>query len=138
MLVELRGTEGPEFSASVFSVEQQLPAPSLLLMREAAEEAVLLTVRTGSEVDCIGVTASAPIADPQAPQPVDHDRLSVGIGQLAEEIAGAGVERVDVAVAEIADQYVAAKPAEARRSQRHAPRRIELLTLGESRLHLTA
>src|SRR5260370_7668670 len=124
MLVELRGTEGPEFSASVFSLEQQPPAPSLLLRREAAEEAVLLTVWTGSEVDCIGVTASAPIADPQAPQPFDHDRLSVGIGQLAEEIAGAGAERVDVAVAQISYQHLAAHPAQLPRIQHPAPRHI--------------
>src|SRR5258708_9241481 len=98
----------------------------------------MLTVRTGSEGECIGVTGRAIMADPEAPQPVDHDGLYVGIGQLAEEIAGAGVERVDVAVAEIADQYVAAKLAEGRRSQHHAPRRIELFTLGELHLHVTA
>src|SRR6266567_7415216 len=105
---------------------------------EAAEEAVLLTVRTGSEVDGIGATAGASVADPQTPQPVNQDHLSLGIDDRAEELTGTGIESVDATVAEVADQNRAGKLAEARRSLRQAPRRIEMPVLGESRNHLTA
>src|SRR6266699_5134377 len=105
---------------------------------EAAEEAVLLTVRPGSEVDGIGVTAGASVADPQTPQPVNQDLLPLGIDNRAEELAGTGIESVDATVAEIADQNRAGKWAEARRSLRQAPRRIEMPVLGESGKHVTA
>ena len=45
--------------------------------------------------------------------------------QLARAGAGGRVVGVDVAVAEVADEQVAAEPAEAARRQRQAPRRVE-------------
>src|SRR5262249_29869533 len=71
---------------------------------EAAEEAVLLAVRIGGEVDRAGFTAGASVADLQGPQPVDQDPLSLGIDDLADELARVGIKGVDAAVAEIADQ----------------------------------
>src|SRR5713226_7854367 len=106
--------------------------------REAAEEAVGLIVWTGGEVDLVGVAAIAAVADPEGPQPVDDNRLPVGTAQLVEELTSRGIEHVDVTIAEIADQYIAGELAKTGRSQRHAPRRIELPVLGESREHVTA
>src|SRR4029077_17030854 len=100
--------------------------------REAAEESVLLAVRTGREVDRLAATASPIISSLQAPQPIDPDLLAGGIDDRCQELAGAGTESVDAAVAEIADQNVAGKLAKARRSQRQAPRRIQMAMLSES------
>src|SRR5262245_41968488 len=103
---------------------------------EAAEEAVLLAVRTGSEVDGVGLAAGASVADLQRPQPVDQDSLSLGIDDLAEELARVGIKGVDATVSEIADQDVAGKLAEARWRLHDAPRRIETAALGEARKHV--
>src|SRR5262249_24387020 len=67
---------------------------------EAAEEAVLLAVRTGSEVDRVGIAAGASVADLQRPQPIDQDSLSLGIDDLAEELARVGIKGVDATVSE--------------------------------------
>ena len=58
----------------------------------------------GGEVHRVGVAAAAAVADLQRPQPVDLDRLAVGVLQLSQEAAGGGVEGVDAAVAEVAHQ----------------------------------
>src|SRR5262245_5073395 len=105
---------------------------------EAAEDAVLLSVRTSREVDRVGGTAGASVADVKGPQPVDQDRLSLGVDDLAEELARVRIEGVDTTVPEIADQNVAGKLAEARRSLHHTPRRIEMVARGESREHVTS
>ncbi len=81
---------------------------------EAAEEAVLFTVRTGSEVDRVRLTADGSVADPQGPKPVNQDLLPLGIDDDAEERAGAGIESVDATITEIPDQNSAGKLAETR------------------------
>ena len=60
------------------------------------------SIEAGGEVDGVGVAAVAAVADLQRPQPVDLNRLAVGVLQLAQEVAGGGVEGVDAAVAEVA------------------------------------
>src|SRR6266540_6631560 len=82
------------------------------------------------------VTTAAAVAEHDRPQPVDGDRLPVRIAHLVNKFTGRGIERVDVAVTEIADQEVAVELTEPGRSECHAPRGIELAVLGESRKHL--
>src|SRR5262249_49707435 len=83
-----------------------------------------------------GVLAGAAlaIAKPDPPQPlgtrtveaaVEDQRLAVRVLELTQEAAGLQLKDVDTAVAEVADQQVAAELAEAVRGDRHAPGRIE-------------
>src|SRR6202030_2229219 len=58
------------------------------------------------------------------------DRAAV-LAQLAEELAGRGVEGVDPAVTEVPDQDVAAEGSEGGRRQRHPPRGVEPALAGE-------
>src|SRR6202035_1836444 len=65
------------------------------------------------------------------PQPVDHERLAVGAVELIDK-PPARVEHVDPAVAEVADEDVAAEPAEGKGCPRDAPGRIERPAAGEA------
>src|SRR2546421_5649379 len=62
----------------------------------------------------------------QSPQAVNSDRAAARPAELALELAGRRVIGVDPAVAEVADQDVAAEGAEGRRRQGHRPGRVEL------------
>src|SRR6476660_7062381 len=64
----------------------------------------------------------------QAPQPIDGDRAASRPAEPALELAVCGVIRVDSAVAEVADEDVAAESAERRRRPRDCPRRVKLAT----------
>src|SRR6516165_4773217 len=75
-----------------------------------AEQTILLAVRTRGEIERIGA-GCAPAAQGQLPQPVDNQGLAVGAIEFVDE-SPARVEHVDLAVAEIADEDVAAEPAE--------------------------
>ena len=65
---------------------------------------MLLVGQAGGEVHGVGVAAVAAVADLQGPQPVDLNRLAVRVFQRVQELAGRGVEGVDVPVAEVAHQ----------------------------------
>ena len=56
---------------------------------------------------------------------VEDQGLALGVGELAEELAGLQVERVDVAVAEVADQQVVAELPEVVRGDGNPVRRVE-------------
>ena len=60
---------------------------SLFVGSEAAEQTIGLVVRTGGEVEHIPVAA---IAEHDRPQPVDDDRLAVGIAHLVRKFPVAG------------------------------------------------
>src|SRR5262249_14082174 len=76
---------------------------------DGAERAIGFTVRPGREIDSVGARIS-PTAQGQRPQPVDHDVAIVVVPEAAEKMP-VRIERVDLAVAEIADEDVAAEPA---------------------------
>ena len=65
--------------------------------RQRAEQAVRLAEGAGGEVHRVGVAAAAAVADLERPQPVDLDRLAVGVLELAQRRSGGGVEGVDAA-----------------------------------------
>src|SRR6266699_3252957 len=77
----------------------------------------------------LGMTLSEPAGN-RSPHALDGDRAAV-VSQLAEELAGRGVEGVDPAVAEVSDQDVAAEGSEGGRRQRHRPRGVEPILAGE-------
>ena len=92
---------------------------------EAAEKTVLLAVDPGCEIHAIGIAAIAAIAVDQRPEAIEYDRVSCGIGELAEEEVGHRVVGIDRAVAEIPDKKVTGETAEPRRRDIESPRRIE-------------
>src|ERR1700685_3018221 len=55
------------------------------------------------------------------PQVRDHDRVAAAVGQFTDKLVILQVIRFDGAVAEIADQQIAAKRTEARRRNGEAP-----------------
>jgi hypothetical protein len=96
--------------------------------RDLAEQAVGLIVGASGEIErvTVGVQESA---EHQRPQAVDRDRPVLLVAQFVLEPA-AVVERVDppgklAGIAEIADQDVAAEPAEAGGRASDAPGRVE-------------
>src|SRR5579863_8997698 len=71
-------------------------------------------------------------AEGQRPEFVDGDRLAIRAFELIDELAARRVD-IDAAVAEIADENVAAEMAEARRRHGETPRRVERTVLGKAR-----
>src|SRR5215467_4292827 len=88
------------------------------------EQAVRLAIRSGGEEElaCLG---GVPVAEHEAPEPIDDDRLAVRLPQLAQVRAGGWTVGVDVSIPEVADEQIPAEPAETGRRQGQAPRRIE-------------
>src|SRR6266849_1510431 len=97
---------------------------------DRAEQAVALAVGAGGEKERVGARGAA-AAQRQGPQAVDRQRLAVAAVELVDEVP-ALVEGVDPAVAEIADQDVAAEAAEGEGGARHGPGRIEVPVAGEA------
>src|ERR1043165_4342730 len=95
--------------------------------RDCAQEAVRLIVWTGRK----GHRAIRICTD--SPQSVDYEVTAVGALKRAEERARVDVERVDLAVAEIADQQRTVQSAESRRRDRHSPRRVQRAIRNQSR-----
>lgn len=86
-----------------------------------------LLIEAGGEVQGIWVAdRRICLSEDDLPQPGIGDDIAAGIGELAEEIVAGGIVDVDDAVAEIADQQIAAKLSEARGSQSHAPGSVEI------------
>src|SRR5260370_17861242 len=95
--------------------------PSVLCGLDGAEQPVCFVVPAGGEEQRGRVAGQAAVAEGQAPQPVDGDRVPGWVLQLAEERAGRRVEGADPAVAEVAHQQVIAEGAETCESQGQAP-----------------
>src|SRR5947209_7707039 len=92
---------------------------------QAAEQTVLFVVRAGGEINRVGQTSISAIADFEGPQPVDDERLPVGVAHLVNKRAAGRIEGVDVAVAEISDPQLVRQWTEIRRRHvRHAPGRL--------------
>src|SRR6266851_1437330 len=73
----------------------------------------------------------------QCPQALVDDRPVVDVAQHALEVARDWIIRVDLPIAEIANQDVVLEYAKRRRRARHAPWRIEMAVRGEA-LHKIA
>src|SRR5256712_9115772 len=105
--------------------------------RDRAEEPVLLVVWTRREEQRVERSVGwAAVSELQRPQPVDRELLSVRGPERADELpcpVRQLLERVDVPVAEVADEQVAAEGAEAGGGHREAPRGIQLAVLRDAR-----
>lgn len=91
-----------------------------LFERNCAEQAMLLIVWAGGEIERVRVTDTI-VAEDQGPQARVGDYLSIGILELSNEVSGCRVECVDGAVAEVSDQNVIAERAEIGAGSRNAP-----------------
>ena len=92
-----------------------------------------LLVRAGGEEQRVGrpVVREAALAELERPQAVDQDRLVIGTPERTDTLVAPVRLRlvgVDLAVAEVADEEIAAEGAEVRRSPSQAPRRVQLAT----------
>src|SRR5207248_1386973 len=67
------------------------------------------------------------VAEGDAPEAVDGDWPPVRAAKHAVvgPTVGGATERIDPTVAEVADEQIAAEPAEAFRRERHPPRRVQ-------------
>ena len=91
---------------------------------ELAQQAVFLVGNTGGEHERLFV-AEGGVPELQRPKAFDLDRVAVGVHELAFFCAGRRVIRVDHAVAEVADEQIAAEGPEARGRDHKAPRRVQ-------------
>ena len=83
---------------------------------------MLLAPRPGREEQEWASSLVRVAPERQSPQSLDLDRVAVRARQGADEGAGAGIERVDAAVAEVTDQQRATERAKITRRQGHSPR----------------
>jgi hypothetical protein len=58
---------------------------------------------SGQRLHLIKIASTSAVADAKGPEPVNDERLTVGIAHLAEKLAGPRIEGVDMTVSEIAD-----------------------------------
>src|SRR6185295_1109880 len=89
---------------------------------------VLLVVGARGEEERFGRLMLEPVAEGEAPQTVDHERLSGSPLEFAEESPGGGIVRADRPVAEVADQETIAENAKSGGSDREGPRRVQPVT----------
>src|SRR5207248_8283887 len=104
------------------------------LGRDRAEEPVGLVVDAGGEEQGVRVAVRAGVAELERPEPVDRE-LAVPRGVERAAMLEVAVPHllvgVDLPIAEVADEQVAAEAAERRRSQGEPPRGVELPALGD-------
>src|SRR6266853_4351553 len=91
-----------------------LPIPLGRSGIDPAKYSIHFAVRTSRKEEGIRgqVLCNAAIAECDAPQAVDHEDLAIGRSQLSEKCTACGIEGVDRAVAEIADQKAIAEVSE--------------------------
>src|SRR5580765_7419224 len=93
---------------------------------DASVRTMRLVARPRGEKQRVDRLTGKSVAERDAPEPVDLQRLVLCIAQSAKRRAGLEVIGVDAAITEVADEQAAAETAEAGRCQCHAPRRVEL------------
>src|SRR5437870_10846440 len=63
---------------------------------QAAEQTVRLAIRAGGEIKRVGRPSIVVVAaEPDGPQPVDEDRLPLGVAHLAKKLAALRIEGVE-------------------------------------------
>src|SRR5439155_6278190 len=105
-----------------------------------AQESVRFVVRTGCEEEGVDRTVvRCSVAELERPKAIDGDRLPTRVAQLTamlESSVRGLLEGVDLSVAEVSHQEIAAEPPEVRRSEREPPGCVQLTMLrdpGEER-----
>src|SRR5262249_34827034 len=103
----------------------------MIFQRSAARNA-------GGEIEGVRVTAAAAVAKHNRPEARNREGLTCGIFEPTQPGPADGIERVDAAIPEIANQQCAAKRAQTFRGQRQAPRRIEHAVGSKASQEITA
>src|SRR3954469_24300959 len=105
------------------------------LGRDRAEQPVGLVVDAGGEVQSVRVAVQAGVAELERPEPVDRE-LAVPRGVERAAVLELAVPHlpvgVDLPVAEVADQQIAAEATERRRRPGDPPRGVELPVPGDA------
>src|SRR5205823_6797708 len=91
---------------------------------------VRLIIRTGREVQGVGVARRHSIAKLDGPETVDRNRLSLLVAQGADKVSG-GAIGVDSPVAKIPDKNVAAELSKVCRRLHDSPRSVERTAAGK-------
>ena len=93
-----------------------------------------LFVRPRCEEQRVARSGRRVVAELERPETVNRERLAVGAAQLAGVLEAAPdlPIGVDLPIAEVADEKIAAETAEARGSQRKAPGSVQLTVLGDA------
>ena len=101
---------------------------------ERAEHAARFVVRAGGEIKRRLRPSTDAVPEPDGPQPIDDDWVSVGFLHRVRGGGGARqwIERMDLAVTEIPDQQLVAHVTEASWRERQAPGRVERAARGEA------
>src|SRR4029079_742432 len=99
---------------------------------DPSEQTVTLFVRTRGEVERVRLTGDVAAAELEGPEAVDHDHLAE-VHQLSHEREVREREAVDLPVAEVAHEQLAAERAEARGCDGEAPRSVERAVRGDAR-----
>src|SRR2546421_10389673 len=103
---------------------------------DRAEEPIRFFVRAGREEERVGrAVIRGPVAELQCPQAIDRDRLPVCGTQLAAMLESPVRQLrvgVDLPIAEIAHEEIAAESPEVRRSERESPGGVQLAMLRDA------
>src|SRR5579859_7404432 len=106
-----------------FTSREEVPGLHRL---DHTEETISLLVNAGGEEELVGLPCLPTKAEHQRPQTINDNRLASLIGELAEERASIGIERIDVSIAEIANQQVMAELAKGIACESQTPWRVQL------------
>src|SRR6516162_3152275 len=97
-------------AAGSFPAAEEVERLKLSAGIQAAEQTVRLAVRAGGEIKRVGRPSTVVVAaERDGPQPVDENRLPLGVAHLAKKLAGVRIEGVDMTVAKISDPQGAAQ-----------------------------
>src|SRR5262249_45706510 len=119
----------------------EVAATALPARRDTSEDAVRPVARARGEVQRGRRTGRAVVAEREPPQALDLDRPAAGEPEGTVRLpvsVGLPLVGVDLPVAEVADEKVAADVAEHRRRHRHAPRRVERALAGHTAEQVSA
>src|SRR5205823_895303 len=123
--------KGPHAPSREAPAAPPAPLRSSLLRGDAPEQSVTLVVGSGREKQRVRGPGVHAVAEPDAPQAVDGERMPVRRLEMSLGLAGGEVIGVDAAVAEIADEQVAAEAAEPGGRDGQAPGRVEGAARGD-------
>src|SRR5690349_15264017 len=93
---------------------------------DPAIQSIGFVVRAGRKTERVGGLILNSIANTDAPQPVDHNRLTIRAAQHSTEISGKHIVNINPSIPEISDQQPIAEFSEIARRERQTPRGVQL------------
>src|SRR5580692_3739510 len=96
-----------------------------------AEQSIGVEAWSRREEELVGVAAGAASAKGQTPKSIDQQELVGFVLQRTNELAGLGIERVDAAVTQVANQNVVASRAKILRRKGQSPGSYKVRVLAE-------